>query len=92
MFEAIVLAIAVPTAAMACGFARPSGAFKKSGLMLIGALVAPLALGFAVSPFIHDAAGMGLFFIVVALTVLIAGAALCVAVGAAARLGWNALK
>jgi hypothetical protein len=92
MLEMLGLAVVVTTGAAVYGFTKPLGAFKRSALVLLCAFAAPLALGFALSSFANPAAGMGIFFIMIALTLLIGAAAACMALGAAARHGWNALR
>lgn len=78
--------------ALSYGFLRPRGMFLRSALVLGAAIAVPYAIGYAVAPFLGDGAGMGVAFILYALAALLAAIGLFMALGAAARHVWSALR
>lgn len=91
--DALMLTIALlVVGAAGMAFWRPRGAFRIAGLTLAAAFVLPLALGFALMPFLGSGAGMGVALILFVLAATIAAVAASAALGAALRYGWNALR
>jgi hypothetical protein len=78
--------------AVTYAFWRPRGVFRFTAITLAVGLIAPITLALLVSLFANPAAGLGLALITGALTAFICMIAICAALGAAARYGWNALN
>ncbi|OQW60449.1 MAG: hypothetical protein A4S17_00730 [Proteobacteria bacterium HN_bin10] len=87
----IVFVIAAAGAAI-FGFCRPRGVLRYAGLALLAAIVLPFVLGYGLAPFVGEGAGMGIAFILYALSAMIATLAVFSALGAGLRHGWNALR
>ena len=91
--DALTLTIALlALSAAGVAFWRPRGTFRIAGYFLITALAAPLALGFALAPFLGSGAGLGVALILIVLAATIAAIAVAAALGATLRYGWNALR
>lgn len=87
----IVFALAA-VGAVIFAFYRPRGVLRLAALAIVAAVVLPFILGYGLSPFIGEGAGMGVAFILYALSAMIATLAIFGALGAGLRHGWNALK
>lgn len=85
---AVVIGLAIATAA----FCWPNRVFKRSAIAAVGAVVLPFVIAFAAGPFLGDGAGMGVAFILYALSAIILLAAISASLGAAARYIWTAVR
>lgn len=78
--------------ALIFAFCRPRGVFRFALIAIPAAIVLPFTLAYALAPFAGDGAGMGIAFILYALSAMIATLAAFGALGAGLRRGWNALQ
>ena len=85
---AVVIGLAIATAA----FCWPNRVFKRSAIAAVCAVVLPFVIAFAAGPFLGDGAGMGVAFILYALSAIILLAAISASFGAAARYIWMAMR
>ena len=86
------LAIVIGLAIAAAAFCRPNHIFKRSAIAAVCAVVLPFVIAFAAGPFLGDGAGMGVAFILYALSAIILLAAISASLGAAARYIWMAVR
>lgn len=87
----IVFAL-VAAGALVFAFCRPRGVLRFAAIAILAAIVLPFVLGYGLAPFVGEGAGMGIAFILYALSAMIATLAIFGALGAGLRHGWNALK
>lgn len=92
MHPIILALLIVGAGAAAFAFWRPRGAFRFAALALVAAIVTPFALAYGLSPFLGSGAGMGVAFLLYALSALLATLAVFAALGAGLRHSWNALR
>ncbi len=83
--------VLIASPALAYAFWRPRGMFRFAGLAILAALALPFVLGYGLAPLVGKGAGLGMAFILYALSAALATVAIFSAVGAGLRLGWNAL-
>ncbi|MEQ1819255.1 MAG: hypothetical protein ABL871_11665 [Terricaulis sp.] len=78
--------------ALLFAFSRPRGVFKFAGVAVVAAVSLPFVLGYGLAPFVGDGAGMGIAFILYAVSAMIATLAIFGALGAGVRHGWMRLS
>lgn len=88
----MIVFVLIAATALAYAFWRPRGMFRLARLAILAAIALPFVLGYGLAPFVGEGAGMGIAFILYALSAAIATLAVFGAVGAGLRLGWNALR
>jgi hypothetical protein len=88
----MIVFVLAAAGAIIFAFRRPRGVFRFAGIALLSAIVLPFALAYALDPLVGEGAGMGIAFILYALSAMIATLAVFAALGAGLRHGWNALR
>jgi hypothetical protein len=92
LYSAITAAVVICLASALTGFCWPDGMFKRSAIAVIAALALPFIVAFAATPFLGEGAGMGVAFILYALSAIVLLAAISASAGAAVRFVWGALQ
>lgn len=92
VYFALASAGVVCLAIAAAAFCWPDRVFKRSAIAVIGAAILPFIVAFAATPFLGEGAGMGVAFILYALSTVILLAAISASLGAAARYVWAAIQ
>jgi hypothetical protein len=91
VYSIIAIAAVIGIGIAVAAFRWPNRVFLRSAIAVMCALALPYVVVYTIRPFLGEGAGMGVAFILYALSAAILLVAISASIGAAARHMWTAL-